>query len=359
MQTQRRELNFKGQNVYTGIDVHLKSWTVSIYTDKLFHKKFTQPPQVEILHSYLNRNFPNATYHSVYEAGFSGFWAHYKLLEMGINNIVVNAADVPTSQKEKLHKTDKVDSRKLARSLRNSELKAIYVPERATLHERSLVRCRATLVKDMTCYKQRIKSFLYFHGIVYPPQFEDSNKHWSIRFMNWLKEDVKLNHPLGHETLNLMIERAERQRKLLLETTQKVRELSRIEKYAQNMKLLRSIPGIGLITAITFLTEIEDINRFKDTDHLASFVGLVPGSHSSGEKSKNTEMTFRGHFSIKRSLIESSWIAARHDPALNMAYHKYVQRMEPNKSIIRIARKLLNRIYFVLTKQQEYVKGIV
>ncbi len=146
MQTQRRELNFKGQNVYTGIDVHLKSWTVSIYTDKLFHKKFTQPPQVEVLHSYLNRNFPNATYHSVYEAGFSGFWAHYKLIEMGINNIVVNAADVPTSQKEKLHKTDKVDSRKLARSLRNSELKAIFVPERATLHERSLVRCR-----DVAC----------------------------------------------------------------------------------------------------------------------------------------------------------------------------------------------------------------
>lgn len=58
------------------------------------------------------------------------------------------------------------------------------------------------------------------------------------------------------------------------------------------MKLLHLIHGIGPITAITLLTEIIDLSRFKNTDHLASFVGLVPGSHSSGEKDKNTEMTF-------------------------------------------------------------------
>ena len=45
MQTQRRELNFKGQNVFIGIDLHLLSWTVSIFTEKLFNKKFDQPPR--------------------------------------------------------------------------------------------------------------------------------------------------------------------------------------------------------------------------------------------------------------------------------------------------------------------------
>ena len=54
MQTQRRELNFKGQNVFIGIDVHLKSWTASIYTEKLFHKKFNQPPSAEEVESVNN-----------------------------------------------------------------------------------------------------------------------------------------------------------------------------------------------------------------------------------------------------------------------------------------------------------------
>ncbi len=148
MQTQKTGLDFKGQNIFVRIDVHLKSWAVTILTDNLVHKTFTQPACADTLSKYLNRNFPCGDYYSVYEAGFSGIWTHYKLKEMGINNIVINPADVPTTQKEHLQKDDPTDSRKLARSLRAGDLKAIYVPEPSTLEDRSLIRLRATLVKD-------------------------------------------------------------------------------------------------------------------------------------------------------------------------------------------------------------------
>ena len=359
MQTQSTKLDFKGQNIFVGIDVHLKSWTVTILTEALTHKTFTQPACVDTLGSYLKRNFPGGNYHSVYEAGFSGFWTHYKLKEMGINNIIVNPADVPTSQKEQLQKDDPTDSRKLARSLRAGELRAIYVPTGSTLEDRSLVRIRATQVKDMTRFKQRIKSFLYFYGVPFPPQFEKSGSHWSKRFMNWLSEGVSLQHDSGNQTLEILVQEAQQQRKLLLDVLRKVRLLSESEKYAGNIALLRTVPGIGLITAITFLTEIENIERFVNTDHLAGFVGLVPNYHSSGEKNNNGEMTFRGQKALRRSLIESSWFAARFDPALTLSFNSYIKRMEPNKAIVRIARKLLNRMYFVLKKNMEYVPGVV
>lgn len=89
MLNQRKELNFEGQNIYIGIDVHLKSWTVTILTETMPHKTFTQPPQAQILSAYLNEHFPNADYYSAYEAGFCGFSAHYHLQECGINNIVI------------------------------------------------------------------------------------------------------------------------------------------------------------------------------------------------------------------------------------------------------------------------------
>jgi transposase len=76
MQTQSTELNFEGQNVFVGIDAHLKSRTVSILTDHLFHKTFTQHASAVPLHNYLERNFPGGVYHSVYEAGFCGLWPH-------------------------------------------------------------------------------------------------------------------------------------------------------------------------------------------------------------------------------------------------------------------------------------------
>jgi len=359
MQTQKTELDFKGQNIFVGIDVHLKSWTVTILTEDLTHKTFTQPASADTLSNYLVRNFPGGNYNSVYEAGFSGFWSHYKLKEMGINNIVINPADVPTSQKEQLQKDDPTDSRKLARSLRSGDLKAIYIPDPSMLEDRSLVRMRSTLVKDMVRFKQRIKSFLYFYGIQFPPQFEKAGSHWSKRFMKWLSEEVTLQHDSGTQTLKILVQEAEGQRMLLLEVLQKIRLLSRSEKYAENIALLRTIPGIALITAITFLTEIENIERFENTDHFAGFVGLVPNYHSSGEKKNNGEMTFRGHSILRRSLIESSWIAARFDPALLMSYHNYIKRMESNKAVIRIARKVLNRMYYVLKNKMEYVSGVV
>ncbi|KAA6352481.1 hypothetical protein EZS27_000183 [termite gut metagenome] len=132
MPEQRKELTYEGQNIYVGIDVHLKSWTVSIQTETLHHKTFTQPANVSILVHYLREHFPCGNYHSVYEAGFSGFWVHYKFKEIGINNIVINPADVPTSQKEQLQKDDPTDSRKLARSLRAGSLTAIHVPSTQT-----------------------------------------------------------------------------------------------------------------------------------------------------------------------------------------------------------------------------------
>lgn len=349
MQTQSSELNFEGQNLFVGIDVHLKSWTVSILSEKLSHKTFTQPPSAETLHKYLVRNFPGGVYHSVYEAGFSGFWTHYKLKEMGINNIVINAADVPTTQKEHLLKDDPTDSRKLARSLRSGDLNAIYIPDLSTTEDRTLVRLRSTLVKDMTRFKARIKSFLYFYGVSYPPEFEKSSStHWSKRFMKWLNEGVALEYESGILSLKILVKEAEQQRALLLEITKSIRLLSCREKYTNNMKLLQSIPGVGIITAITFLTEIEKIERFMDSDHFAGFIGLIPNRHSSGGKESNGEMTFRGQNFLRKPLIESSWIAVRFDPAMTMCYIAYVKRMEPNKAIIKIARKLLNRIYFVL-----------
>jgi hypothetical protein len=105
MQAQNYELNFIGHNIYVGMDVHLKSWTVTIRTEHLEYKRFTQPPDAKALYNYLTRNFSGATYYSVYEAGFCGFSVHRQLEAFGICNIVVNAADVPTKQKEKVEKT--------------------------------------------------------------------------------------------------------------------------------------------------------------------------------------------------------------------------------------------------------------
>ncbi len=106
------------------------------------------------------------------------------------------------------------------------------------------------------------------------------------------------------------------------------------------------------------LTEIDDIHRFRNQEKLASYVGLTPTSHSSGDKDIHGEMINRGNRFLKSAIIESAWVAARVDPVLHMDFIGYCRRMKKNKAIVRIARKLLNRISYVLKNQVPYKDGI-
>ena len=352
-------MDFKGQNIYIGIDVHLKSWSVTVLSENSVLKKFSQVPDASSLFKFLSVNYPGASYHSVYEAGFCGFWIHRQLEKFGITNIVVNPADVPTRSKEKLRKTDSVDSSKLASELRSGSLNGIYVPDDVMLEMRSLIRLRSTIVKDSTRQKNRIKSLLRFHGIEIPEQFmRYSIGNWSKHFMKWLAE-VELSTGYGREALNLHIDQFIRLRAMLLLQTRMIRSISRSEAFAEPIRLLTSVPGIGITTGITFLLEIDDISRFASAAQLASYVGLIPMCHSGGDKDGVGDITVRKHAMLRCYIIEAAWIAIRKDPAMTMAYGEYRKRMNAQKAIVKIARKLVNRIYFVLKRRQEYVPCIV
>ncbi|KAA6314236.1 hypothetical protein EZS27_035121, partial [termite gut metagenome] len=334
---------------------HLKTWSVAIMTESGLIEKFSQESEAGILATHLHRQYPGGIYCSVYESGFCGFAVHYALEALGIKNIVVNAADVPTSQKETVGKTDLVDSRKLAKTLQAGLLRCIYIPDKQTLLDRELVRTRSSVVKDSCRWKNRIKHLLYRNGVKYPEQFIDPKKHWTKRFIQWMDEEVVLLSGNNKEPLLQHLSAYQATRQQLLDVTKKIRTMSRNETYATNMGLLTSIPGIGFHTAISFLTELGDIHRFSNEREFASFIGIVPTCHSSGEKENTGEMTFRGNKHLRNKLVESAWSAIRKDAALAACYGSYCKRMDENDAIIRIARKLSNRILTVLKKETKYV----
>ncbi len=359
MRTQVTKDSFKGQSFYVGVDFHKKSWKVTILGEQYEHKSMSQEPSPRILANYLKRNFPGGNYKAVYEAGFSGFTACRELNKLGVNCMVIHPADVPSSQKEKLQKTDKADSRKLARSLRSNEFEAIHIPEVILDADRALVRQRFRLMKDVSRTKNRVKSLLFQFGISIPVCFTAAQtRHWSKPYINWLKE-LSIKESSLRQTLDNYIVIGEQQRKNLLLVNKQVRELSKTERYKTNYNLLLKVPGVGITTAMTILTQIGDINRFKSLDELCNYIGLVPKMYGSGDKMQTGKMIKRGRKELKIMLIEASWDAIRIDPALMMKFNELTQRMQKNKAIIRIARKLLSRIRYVLMHQQEYEISVV
>lgn len=117
-----KQLDFSGKNVFIGLDTHFKSWRVSILIEETFYKTFSQDPGAMVLKNYLDRHFRNANYHSAYEASYCGFKIHRELVSLGIKNIVVNPADIPTTDKERKQKEDSRDSRKTGKKLSTNDL---------------------------------------------------------------------------------------------------------------------------------------------------------------------------------------------------------------------------------------------
>ena len=354
---QRKQISFKGQRIFIGIDVHLKSWSVTIASEHAVLKRFTQSPSPEALHGFLTREYPDAEYKSVYEAGFCGFWIHERLMELGIDNIVVNPADVPTTTGEKLRKTDAIDSGKLARSLRAGELKGIYIPDKVSLEIRSLTRLRDSVTKDQTRQKNRIKSHLRYLGIEIPQEYCERGRCWNKSFVAWLRS-VESACEYGKQTLDQLICQYEDLRKRRLEMIRLLRRLLRTERFSEPLGWLMSVPGIGQLTGMTFMSEIDDISRFKNADQLASYIGMIPMCHSSGEHDGTGDITLRCHSKLRSVLIEAAWVAIRQDAAMTQAYTEYCRRMKPSKAIIKIARRLVNRIYFVMKHKRKYVNNV-
>ena len=358
MQTQntKQSPDFTGQNIYVGIDTHFKSWMVSIYSDEFELKTFGQEPDVDRLENYLHKHYPNANLRLAYEAGFCGFWIQRSFAKKGIQCNVVHAADVPGSNKELIRKTDKVDSRKIAKGLKNNDLNCIFIPDEQLESDRQLLRSRTKIVRDTTSVKNRIKAFLKVKGITIPPAYK-SNK-WTKKFISWL-QSIELDSISSKAAFTSYTDELifflEKQKQL----NNAIEALSKSDFYSANVKLLRTVPAIGILSSMTILTELGDINRFQKQDHLFSYCGLTPDCHSTGNNERIGKVSRRGNIFIKTVLIECAWVAVRKDPALLLYFKQQLPKMDRNKAIIKVTRKLLNRIRYVLKNEQAYQIGIV
>ena len=350
---QRNKISFKGQKIFIGIDVHARTWEVAVLTESGFVKRYSQVSSAKVLFDFLTKHFPDGEYHAVYESGFSGFSTYYALKEYNIDCVVTHAADVPTTQYEEVMKTDRVDALKLARSLRADEIRPIYIRKRENIDDRSVVRVRKTIQKQLGGNRSRIKHMLHCNGVKMPEIFAKPNTHWSRAFIKWLKEGVALLSPT-RKSLDLLIMQVETQRSALLTATRELRNLALLDRYKDNYELLMSIPGVGTIVAMSVLTEIYDVTRFKNEKQFASYLGLIPTCHSSGDKEFHGEMTFRGNKQLGPMIIETCWVAISRDYGLGQAYIAYRRKVGPQKAIVKIARKMSNIIFSVLKNKRKY-----
>ena len=229
----------------------------------------------------------------------------------------------------------------------------MWVPSPEQRYERQVIRRRKQLVADRVRTQNRIKAELCFYSIELPAPTGQWSKAYvgslqHLRFDNrWMQESFARLL----EEYEFLTQQIERQTKLL-------RELAETDQYEERVKILRSTPGIGLISSMEYLLELQDLKRFQRGNRLAAYVGLTPSQYSSGEKLRMGRITAIGKNDLRGTLVEVAWRLIAKDPAMREKYERIKARAGSKRAIIAIARITLLRTRRMLLDRQPYVVGL-
>jgi transposase len=262
----------------------------------------------------------------------------------GINNLVVHAASVEVSSRDRV-KTDKRDSKKLASHLSNGNLHSIRIPSEEEELFRLLARTREQLSRAITRVRIQIRMKLHQFGLMDP---NDDRVLTRKTVNSILLQDIPCELKVSIKLLLLTWEN------LLLQKRSLEKNLyERIENDPVTTKW-RRIVGMGPTSSIVLSSELGDMKQFANERSLFSFTGLTPSEYSSGEKVRRGHISRQGSARLRHTLVEAAWRAIRKDEALNAAYQRIAMRRGKTIAIVAIARKLVGRARAVFLSGQEY-----
>ena len=253
----------QGEELFAGIDLHKRRWHITIRTADVEIFSSSIAGRWQELKKVFDR-FEDCRIHAVYEAGCFGFSLFDQLTKFGVDCIVTPPSLIPQEHGNRV-KTDRLDSRKLARLLAKGLLKSIYVPSVKERFHRQVIRRRRQLVADRVRTQNRIKSELCFYGIDLPTP----RGQWTQMYFINLQR-IKFNNRWMQQSFNQLLEQYEFLSAQIDKQTQLLKQLAQLPLYRDRVKILCSIPGIGLLTAMEILLELQDFSRFRRAEQLAA-----------------------------------------------------------------------------------------
>jgi transposase len=243
-------------------------------------------------------------------------------------------------------KNDRIDGRKLAKLLYLDAVPTVYVPKTEVRTWRSLILFRQKLLAKVVMAKNQIRALL--RSLAVAP-LRGGNWLWTKKGQHWLGEQA-LGVGLDVQKQMLQEELVDLRKKI--KTLEK--ELARRADTHPGVRLLRTIPGVGIRTAEAFVAWIDDARRFARSNQIGSYVGLIPCQDSSGGVDRLGHITRDGPSVLRKLLCEAAWQHVRRDPA-GKTFFARVMHDDPDRRKIALvaAAHRLSRVMLAMLKSGE------
>lgn len=356
---------------YVGIDAHKDTHTLCVLTDgcdtPVLHQKYLADKKaIQEVFSFLLERYD---LRCCYEASSCGYVLYRWLTELAVACQVIAPSMTPVRPGDHV-KTDKRDALKLAKLYRAGQLTPIRVPTQAEESVRRLTRLRETVARDVAAAKTLMSQFVKDHGLT----FGEGKCRWTQKYWQWLRNlrFTGLDEFVFGQYLGML----EFKLSCLQEVERQVALWSESADYKEQVARLCCLRGVGIVTAMTLVTEIIDFARFGSAGSLMSYLGLVPKESSSGKRQSRSSITKAGNARCRRVLVESAWKYAKRpalcgalkerqegQPAqivahswkaqqrLHKKYWAIASRKEKGKAIVAVARELVGFIWAIMNRQ--------
>ena len=244
-------------------------------------------------------------------------------------------------------KNDRVDAGKIADCLRCDFLPECHMAPTAIRDRRRTLRYRHLLVRQMVQMKNRISGLLMETGVEY-------NKR-RLHKVGYFGELLSSNEEVNESIRPLL--KLSRETIVRLQKTEYalLSSLQRDPLLAERIKRLRTVPGVGPITALTWALEMGDVARFRSIRQAISYCGLCGDEKSSADKVIRTPLSKQRNKHIQRVLVEAAKLAPREDHKLALVYETEKQKGNANRATLAVARKMVAYLLAVDREKRNFV----
>jgi len=337
--------NTRGSRRYVALDIH-KKYCVIGGVDRegrvVLHAVRVEHADLE---GWLKKNL-RATDHVVLESTTNA-WHVYDLLEPLVERVMVaNPAKVKQIANARV-KTDVRDTFILARLLAANLVPEVWVPAAHIREMRQLLSQRRQLVETHTQIVNRMHSVAHRHHLQHErgKRFNEQNTAW--------QKDKRLSK-VEQFQLELEMENRASMEKQIQRIGREVTKMCHQKPWAESMTYIMQLPGFGVITGMTALAAIGEVQRFGSAKHLASYSGLTGGLDQSGTHLVQKGITKAGRKELRWAMVEAAQRAVKSDPHWKRKFQEMEKRMHRNQAIVAVARQLLELVWYVLTRRQPY-----
>jgi transposase len=277
-----------------------------------------------------------------YEASGLGFGLYDELTEAGIQCHVLAPSKIPHAAQRKRQKTDERDAEDILQLLRahvlaGNPLPSVWIPTVQTRDDRELVRARLDVAEKGAGIKTQIQSLLKRNRLSRPAGMKCA---WTKKSLNWLRM-VSRETTLGEGTraaLASLLRQWEAMEKEIEQLDESLKVLAASPRYAAAFGELTKMQGVGVLTALVFLTEMGDLGRFANRRQIGAYLGLAPQCYESGATSdRKGHITRAGQPHLRRVLCQAVWTRVRKSGCDCEIYQRQVERNPKHKKIAVVA----------------------